>query len=61
MAKSDYTYFGYANGWRYTKKPEEVVECEKIHHPLEYKEVGKCVTQVTCHACKYFYNIDSSD
>jgi len=56
-----FTYFGYANGWRFTHKPEDVINCEKQNHPLIIEETGKCLTRVTCLVCKYYYNIDSSD
>jgi ssDNA-binding Zn-finger/Zn-ribbon topoisomerase 1 len=57
----DFTYLGYANGWRYTHKPEEVITCEKQDHPLVIEETGRCLTRVTCPICKYYYHIDSSD
>ncbi len=49
---------GYANGWSET--PEIIKECEKQHHKQYSHNVGNCLTEYGCGACKYSYMVDSS-
>lgn len=56
----EFSYQGYVNGWG-DKRPEIVEKCFKQNHKLEQKTVGRCVTEVSCEICKYYFLIDSTD
>jgi len=50
---------GWMNGW--SEVPEEVKRCRELGHFVEYKNIGRCLNQITCPECRYTYCVDSSD
>ncbi len=50
---------GYANGWKDT--PDIVKKCHEMGHIQNGRNVGRCLHEYGCGACKYKYLVDSSD
>jgi hypothetical protein len=57
--KSDYKSFGTLNGW--DRVPEEVERCSQLKHQTKKINSGHSLTIEYCPACKYYFEIDSSD
>lgn len=56
---AEYKDFGMANSW--TVPPERVTRCNQKLHKVTKKGIGKCLTEIRCDLCRYYYQIDSSD
>ena len=61
--ENDKKYLGYINGWSET--PEIVKTCREKRkagekHEMSDKAVGRCLHEIKCITCGYYYNIDSS-
>lgn len=58
----EYEYLGYINGWGDdTPEIAKIAFADKDDCFYEDENIGRCLTRITCHKYKFYYDVDSSD